>query len=302
MGGWVAAAALTAAACELVVGDGDYRTDDGGGLDDSSATSSGASSSGVSGGSGGGSSSGVSGSGSGSGVSSGSGGSSATACTLAPNSCTGGQTCLDLSMSDGTLYANCTSPGTAAGGASCTEDSDCVAGMGCFGSTGNTTCAAWCQLMPTATACGSGTACQPTEPAEVIGTTTYGVCLPGGVGGFAPAGESWYATLSDTSPTCEALSGSETVSFTVVGTDGLTLTTSSGCTYDWIVSGNTATIVPSSAACEYVDNEGFDDLMTFTSNTWTLTSATTATIAATYTITSDGVTCDYTRSGAATLM
>jgi hypothetical protein len=93
------------------------------------------------------------------------------ACTLAPNSCVNGNTCVTANGS-----TSCASPGAGIVGSSCAATADCGAGLECiFYSAGAPTgvCKQWCQLSPTTTSCSSGS-CIPFG--EVVDGVTYGYC------------------------------------------------------------------------------------------------------------------------------
>jgi hypothetical protein len=129
--------------------------------------------------------------------------------------------------------------------------------------------------------------------------------LFGGVAAFTAG--TWDATVVDSAPDCniEDETSTETVTYGAAGASGLTLTNDAGCTLDWTVSGATATMTPNTE-CDYTDETtGIYYEQTYVSDQWVLTSATTATISVTYTLYSyidgESETCDYTRTGTATL-
>jgi hypothetical protein len=91
-------------------------------------------------------------------------------CSLWPNSCPAGQGCIPFETIGGVYYSDCHVAGTVAPSGSCTSDSDCIAGSGCFGTTTGV-CAQYCR---TTTDCGAGT-CNTSSTATVNGVV-YGIC------------------------------------------------------------------------------------------------------------------------------
>jgi hypothetical protein len=98
-------------------------------------------------------------------------------CTLAPNTCGSGATCIPLGLANGGVSSDCEAPGTLARGAACTDNTQCPAGEGCDGTSTGEECLPWCQLSPSKTTCAVGT-CTSFNPAVVINGVTYGDCLP----------------------------------------------------------------------------------------------------------------------------
>ena len=198
-------------------------------------------------------------------------GSCTVACTLAPNTCAAGNGCNPFTATGGGAISDCVVPGSAVAGASCTTHADCAPGLGCFGPSGSARCASWCQLTPKPTACAGRTTCTAVNPAEVIDGITYGACLLGGAQAFVGT---WSGTTTETFTNCGSsgddgvLTGASIVAFTTGG-PGIIGLNGAGCTLDWSVSGNTATIVPGSM-CSSTESNGTVNQLTFASGTFVL--------------------------------
>ncbi len=198
-------------------------------------------------------------------------GSCSVACTLAPNTCAAGNGCNPFTAAGGGVIGDCVVPGAALAGASCTADTDCAPGLGCFGPAGSARCTPWCQLSPTPTACTGRTTCSAVNPPEAIDGITYGACLLGGPPAFVGV---WSGSTTETFTNCGSsgddgvLMGASIVTFRTGG-PGIIGLNGAGCTLDWTVSGNTATIVPGST-CSSTESNGTVNQLTFTSGTFVL--------------------------------
>jgi hypothetical protein len=95
-------------------------------------------------------------------------------CTLSPDSCGSGQTCVPFVVDDSPVSGDCEAPGSVAFDGSCTSLYDCAAGLACITEYG--VCLPWCQTTSFCqSALGDSYNCYFDVSVTIEGTT-YGYC------------------------------------------------------------------------------------------------------------------------------